>query len=64
MYNKLCYKSSTYKLIYRNQGNLYITKDETFLYNKPKKEFIKFYRKNINENKIISSNFKEKFLKI
>ena len=56
--------NSLYKLIYRNQGNLYITKDETFLYNKPKKEFIKFYRKNINENKIISSNFKEKFLKI
>jgi len=55
---------SLYKLIYRNQGNLYVTKDETFLYNNPKKEFIKYCKKILNENKTISSDFKEKLLKI
>jgi hypothetical protein len=60
----LSFFKSLYKLIYRNQGNLYITKDETFLYNNPKKEFIKYCKKILNENKTISSDFKEKLLKI
>ena len=55
---------SLYKLIYKNQGNLYVTKDETFLYNNPKNEFVKYFKKILNENKMISSDFKEKLLKI
>ena len=55
---------SLYKLIYNNQGNIYVTKDETFLYNNPKKKFINFCKCVLNYNKIISSDFKEKLFKI
>ena len=56
--------SSLYKILHKNNGNLYITKDETFLDYNPKKKFIKFYRNHMLKNKIFSSNFKEKFVKI
>ena len=53
-----------YKIIQKNKGNLYITKDETFLDHNPDKKFIKFYRKYLRKSKIFSSNFKEKFIRI
>ena len=59
--NKIFFKS-LYKLIYKNRGNIYITKDETFLYNNPEKKFINFCKRAFDDNKIISSDFKEKLL--
>ena len=61
--NKTFFKS-LYKLIYKNQGNIYVTKDETFLHNNPKKNFINFCKHVLDHNKIISSDFKEKLFKI
>ena len=61
--NKAFFKS-LYKLIYKNQGNIYVTKDETFLYNNPKKKFINFCKHVLDDDTIISSDFKEKLLKI
>ena len=36
---------SLYKIIYKNMGNIYVTKDETFLDYNPNKNFKKSYRK-------------------
>ncbi len=55
---------SLYKIIYKNMGNIYVTKDETFLDYNPNKNFKKSYRKLLLKNKIFSSNFKEKLIKI
>ena len=61
--NKVFFKY-LYNLIYKNRGNIYITKDETFLHNNPKKKFINFCKNVLNINSTISSNFKEKLFKI
>ena len=61
--NKVFFKY-LYNLIYKNRGNIYITKDETFLHNNPKKKFINYCKNVLNINSTISSNFKEKLFKI
>jgi len=50
-----------YNLLFKNNCNLYITKDETFLDNtKNKKIKRKFINETVNASKLISSDFKEK----
>ena len=61
--NKVFFKL-LYKLIYKNHGNLYVTKDETFLYNNPPKSLINSIKRSLDNNKVISSDFREKLFKI
>jgi hypothetical protein len=61
--NKVFFKL-LYKLIYRNHGNLYVTKDETFLYNNPPKQLINSLKRSLDSNKVISSDFREKLFNL
>ena len=62
--NKIFFKNF-YKLLFKNKCNHYLTKDETFLDNMNSKIKRKYFNLNFfTKTKILSSDFKEKILKL
>ena len=63
--NNRSYFKNLYKTIFKNKCNLYVTKDETFIENIDLKNERKLFKSNLFlKNKIFSSDFKEKVIKI